>query len=274
MENEPQPIFSHAEPVLAVSDVSETVMHWHKVLGFPGKWTWGEPPVHGGVSWQKVFIQFSYNPQLAKLSKGNSVWIRIQHIETLYRFHQNKNTQIVAPLEMQPYGMAQYTIEEINGYYIHFAGNMEEHKKSSSLPYSVRVVGRVPTIKEYQKLQASVGAVVANDGRTEKILSAAIFGVVAENTTSGEVIGCALLLGDYATFYYVKDVMVRADWQGKRVGSAMMQELNRWLDNNGSNNALVGLIARETLEPFYLQFGFTQAFSMIRFINEDEKDKQ
>lgn len=43
-------LLSHAEPVLAVRNVAETVTYWHEVLGFPGKWTWGNPPNHGGVS--------------------------------------------------------------------------------------------------------------------------------------------------------------------------------------------------------------------------------
>ena len=72
-EDELQPIFSHVEPVLAVHDVSETIKYWQNVLGFPGKWTWGEPPVHGAVSWQKAFIQFSHDPALAAASKGNSI---------------------------------------------------------------------------------------------------------------------------------------------------------------------------------------------------------
>src|SRR5688572_18376177 len=95
-ENGLQPIFSHVEPVLAVTDISETITYWHDVLGFPAKWTWGDPPNHGGVSWQKVFIQFSLNPELAAVSKGHSIWIRLQHIEALYSFHQQKNAEIVA----------------------------------------------------------------------------------------------------------------------------------------------------------------------------------
>ena len=37
---------------LQLPDVLETVQYWHHVLGFPNKWTWGEPPYHGGVTWQ------------------------------------------------------------------------------------------------------------------------------------------------------------------------------------------------------------------------------
>jgi len=104
-------------------------------------------------------------------------------------------------------------------------------------------------------------------------LAAAVFGVVAEDTVKGEVIGCALLLGDHATFYYVKDVMVHPDWQGKRVGTALMQELTNWLEKNAVSNALVALISGETLEPFYQPFGFAKAFSMIRYIHRNEKER-
>jgi GNAT superfamily N-acetyltransferase len=74
-------------------------------------------------------------------------------------------------------------------------------------------------------------------------------------------------LGDHATFYYVKDVMVHSSWQRKRVGTTLMQAINNWLEKNAADNALVGLITGEGLESFYQQFGFAQAFSMIRYIH-------
>ena len=77
MLNEESDLFlSHVEPVLAVKDVTETVEYWHKVLGFPNKWTWGEPPNHGGVAWQGVFVQFSQQPSLASVSHP---WIHNSH---------------------------------------------------------------------------------------------------------------------------------------------------------------------------------------------------
>jgi GNAT superfamily N-acetyltransferase/uncharacterized glyoxalase superfamily protein PhnB len=268
-----QPIFSHVEPVLAVQDISETISYWQNTLGFPAKWTWGEPPNHGGVSWQKVFIQFSLNPALANASKGNSIWIRLQHIEALYNFHKQKKAEIVAPLENKPWGMAEYTVREINGYFLHFAGAIAERQASSTaLPQTVKVIGRKPTAKEYLDLSTALDvSSTMNEAIAEGRLVAVVSAAVAEDTVSGKVIGCALLLGDNASFYYVKDVMVHPDWQGKRVGTALMRELTRWLETNAANNSLVALIAREALEPFYQQFGFAQAFSMIRYILRGEK---
>src|SRR5688572_30105947 len=122
MTNEQQPSLDHAAPVLAVSNIIETVDYWHEVLAFPDKWTWGDPPNHGGVSWKGgSFIQFSLNPKLAAVSQGQSIWIRAKNIKALYEIHQQKNALIVSPLEKQPYGFDEYTVKDLNGYYINFA---------------------------------------------------------------------------------------------------------------------------------------------------------
>jgi GNAT superfamily N-acetyltransferase len=81
------------------------------------------------------------------------------------------------------------------------------------------------------------------------------------------VIGCALLLGDNTSFFYVKDLMVHPAWQGKRVGSALMQELTNWLETNAPDNAFVGLFTGEQLAQFYQQFGFMKSFGMHRRIS-------
>ncbi len=270
MENELQPVFSHAEPVFAVSDVSETVAYWHEVLGFPNKWTWGELPNHGGVSWHGAFIQFSHNPRLAETSKGNSTWIRVQHIEALYKFHQEKNVEIVAPLEVQSYGMAQYSIREINGYYVHFAGTpLSDRKKSATtIPDTVKIIARKPTAAEAEYIASAIyGPSSTNEETKEKSLPASVFAVVAEDTATGKIIGCAFLLSDNAGFYYVRNVIVHPDWQGKSVGTSMMQELTRWLNVHAPHNAMVALHTPENLAPFYKQFDFLPSFSMIRIID-------
>ena len=168
--------------------------------------------------------------------------------------------------------MAQYTLREINGYFLDFAGPIADREKSAAtLSQNIKVNRRTPSIEEY-RMSASVGwSPSANDDMIKTILAAAVFAVVAEDTINHETIGCALLLGDHASFYYVKDVMVRPDWQGKRVGTILMQALTDWLEKNAANNALVGLITGEVLEPFYQQFGFAKAFAMLRYIHRDEK---
>jgi N-acetylglutamate synthase-like GNAT family acetyltransferase len=110
-----------------------------------------------------------------------------------------------------------------------------------------------------------------NQAMVEKILAAPVFAVVAENSGRNEVIGCALLLSDEASFYYVKDVIVQPDWQGKHVGSMLMKELTHWLDAHAPANAYVGLFTGENLADFYKHFDFVPAFGMFRRVRKNEK---
>jgi len=274
-----EPVFSHVEPIFPVRDIPETIRYWQEALGFTDKWTWGDPPSVGGVSWQKAFVQFMRHPVLADASKGNAIWIRLRHVEELYAFHQSRRAEIVAPLEVHAYGMAQYTVREINGYFVHFAGNPAgrgdgtrggDHERTVSDGWgsnaAMRIVERKPTVVEYQQVQGSLGGVAEGAEMVENIISTAAYGVVAEDAVSGEVIGQAFLLTDHAGFYYVKNVMVRADRQGRGVGTALMKTLMRWLEKNVDRPSLVGLFAREALEPFYQQFGFLPSFGMVKEI--------
>jgi GNAT superfamily N-acetyltransferase/uncharacterized glyoxalase superfamily protein PhnB len=269
MDNSPQPFFSHAEPVLPVPNVPETVKYWQEVLGFPNQWTWGEPPSHGGVSWQGAFVQFLHNPTLAAASHGHSIWIRVRHIELLYKLHQDNQAEIVMPLSKQPYGFLEYVVKDNNGYFITFATPASNKEKpSENLPDNIKILIKKPTVSQYRNLFETVGwLTIAADELLQAQLDLMQTIIIAENSDNGDVVGCALLFGDGFSFYYVKDVMVHPDWQGKRVGTAMMQELSRWLDENVTNKAMVTLFSSEHLAPFYQQAHFTPTFGMMRIID-------
>jgi GNAT superfamily N-acetyltransferase/uncharacterized glyoxalase superfamily protein PhnB len=266
MDNEGWSTFSHAEPVLAVQDVAATISYWQEVLCFPNSWTAGEPARHGAVSRDGAFVQFTLNPELAASSKGNSIWIRVQRIDILYAQHRARGAEVVSPLENMPYGFAEYTVREINGYYISFAAPVSDREKGEgNMPDSIRIIPRTPAADEYQNLKKSVGWGVSDN--VEKVglqLAAATFGVVAEHRQTGDIVGCALLTSDGLEFYHVRDVIVRPDWQGKRIGTGLMQVLSGWIDTNLPDSSLVALITGENVEPFYRQFGFEKAFSMIK----------
>ena len=272
--NETDAAPSHVEPILAVNDIKETIDYWHDTLGFPNKWTWGEPPDYGGVSWHSTSVQFNLEPELASASKGNAIFIKVKKLEELYQYHQQKNAVIVEPLENKPWGMAGYTLKEINGYYVVFAGAMirEKTRTASASSSMVKIIERKPTIEEYQYLAPSVGWHSYTDTATvQKLLAAPVFGLVAEDSSSNKAIGCVLVLSDHASFYYIKDLIVHPDWQGKKVGTALMKEISQWLESNAANNALVALITGENLSSFYQQFGFAPAFGMVHYIQRDEK---
>lgn len=272
-DEKPEPFISHAEPVLSVSDVAATVRYWHEVLGFPGHWTWGTPPTHGGVSWHGAFIQFSQDAEAAERHRGQCVWLRVKNIRELYQMHRDRDAEVVMHLEKQPWGFEEYVVKDLNGNYITFAtpASTGGERKSEPLPASVRVVGRAITVREYRKLAESVGwSNMQSEEVLQQKLDATLFMAVAEIAETGEAIGCALVLGDGLSFFYIKDVMVHRNWQRKQVGSAVMREVKRWLDANAPDGALVGLFTGEGLAPFYQQTGFGQAFGMIRLIDRSQ----
>ena len=168
----------HVEPILAVSNIIETVNYWHQVFGFPEKWTWEEPPTFGGVSWNGVSVLFSKKEKLASTSKGNAIFIRVRKLEELYLFHQTRHAVIAEPLENKPWGLAGYTLQDINGYYITFSGApiSQRNMISQKLPQSVKIISRLPTVKEYQHLASSVGwSAFSSDEVVSKLLSAPVF---------------------------------------------------------------------------------------------------
>lgn len=274
------PVFSHVEPIFPVRDIPETIRYWMTVLGFENQWIWGDPPSNGGVSWQKAFVQFVRRPDLAALSKGNAIWIRLRHIEELYALHQKSSAEIVAPLELHAYGLAQYSVREINGYYVHFAGDPagrghgggghaaagrdDEAGAGAGPAGTVRIVERKPSLEEYKQLQASIWSTRGDDDVVESVVGTSDITMVAEDAVTAAIVGCALLLSDHAGFYVVKNVMVRPDWQGRGVGTALMKALMQRLESSITVPTLVGLFARESLEPFYQQFGFLSSFGMVK----------
>jgi GNAT superfamily N-acetyltransferase len=266
-ELDDQPVFSHVEPVLAVANIVETIRYYQEVLAFPCQWTSGDPPVHGAVSWHGAHVQFTLDADRAEKSAGSSIWIRVKNIDTLYKLHRDRKAEIVDQLQRRPWGLDDYIVKDINGYQVIFAGQSQDHKKSESFPNTVQIVERKMTPDEYHALLESVGwmSSVNMDHFAERLITP-VYSVVAIDTTTNETIGCTLVLSDNASFYYIKDVMVKKEWQGKRIGTALMRAASDWLEKNGVPNSLVGLYTGENLEPFYNQFGFGKAFGMVKRI--------
>jgi GNAT superfamily N-acetyltransferase len=252
-----QPFLLHAEPVFPVTDVHETITFWHEQIGFPNKWSWGTPPVHGGVSWNFAApIQFSLNPKLAESSKGIHIWIKTKHLDSLYEKHQSKNI-VADELKFQPWGAKEYIVKENNGFYVVFSEPASEAKCGlKSLPDNIKIVEKAPTASRYIELVKSVGWAIDPSFDPEIQLNAAVLSVSAIDTSTNEIIGCAFLLGDDKTIYYVKDVIVHPDYQLKRVGTALMRKIEEYLRTKGADNATAGLYTGEGLIPFYRQFGF------------------
>jgi len=258
-------------PILYSANIITSLDYYTEILGFKNRWHWGNPPGFGGVSKDGVQIFFCEKGQG---HPGTWLSILIDNVDEFYTTIQSKGAAIVSAPETMEWGVREMLVEDPDGHKIRFGqpAYVSNGQNAGALPSTIKIIQRTPTAKEHLNLVTAVGwSSNMNNAQEEKLLSATVFAVVAQETVNNEVVGCALLMGDNTSIYYVKDVMVHPAWQHKQIGTAMMQELTNWLDANGAENALVALHTGELLASFYDQFDFTPAFGMNRKIAPKKK---
>lgn len=126
------------------------------------------------------------------------------------------------------------------------------------MPPEVRIEPHLATKEEIAALAHAVGwAETAVPEAAPRIQEVAVFGVTAR--VNEQAIGSAAITTDQCGFYYIRDVMVHPDWQGRHVGTALLQALMDYLHTHAPDNTLVGLFTGPTLHHFYARAGFQGA---------------
>ena len=245
-----------SEPVFAVADVKATLAYYRDILGFEAEWTWGEPPTFGGCCRGRVSVMFCEQPEIARAVTGHMHMFFLEGVDALHAEHVARGAQVVKPLQDEPWGVREYALLDLNGYHLRFGEfRVEPAHHSAGEVEGLVLVKRRPTSDEYRDLLVSVGwDQFVTDERVLRSPEAAWHSVVAE--VNGRAIGAGLAMGDGATYYYLKDIMVRPEYQGRGVGSAMVTALLKAIRRHGPPRALVGLYTVKGLESFYERFGF------------------
>lgn len=73
------------------------------------------------------------------------------------------------------------------------------------------------------------------------------------------VIAMARMIGDMGLNYYIKDVVVKPEYQNKGIGRMLIEEMKTFVNDNGikGTNIFVELCAMPDKIPFYEKFGFS-----------------
>lgn len=73
------------------------------------------------------------------------------------------------------------------------------------------------------------------------------------------VVAMARMIGDLGLDYYIKDVVVRPEYQGRGIGRFLVEELLKFVNDNGvpGTEIFVELCAVPDKIPFYEKFGFS-----------------
>jgi catechol 2,3-dioxygenase-like lactoylglutathione lyase family enzyme len=239
-------IFQTIVPILYSRDIPASVAYYTGILGFTGKWMYGDPPSFAGINKDSVEVFFSNDH---REFAGTSIAIMVDNVDEYYESVKAKGANVKMHLRDMPSGMREFLVEDPDGHIIRFGHRVSSaHKAKSTYAESgsFRIVEKIPPQTNPLNI---------------------VYGVVAEDPATGEPIGGAHLLSDNTGFFYLKDVHVHPDWQGRGIGTKLMQTLSAWLDKNAPANSSIWLHTGEHLTHFYKEFGFIPVQGMARFIN-------
>lgn len=109
--------FDRPTPELPVEDVKRAQEHYRDALGFEIGWLYPDGEV-GAVSRNDVALFFR---RKARPFEPAVNWIFAPEIEATYEELRSLGARITEPLETKPWGLRQFTVEDIDGnrFYFH-----------------------------------------------------------------------------------------------------------------------------------------------------------
>ena len=113
-----------------------------------------------------------------------------------------------------------------------------------------------PSADDFVRLRKAVAWGDTNAELASKSLNNSLFSVsIYEGKT---IIGFGRVVGDGYMYFYIQDVIVDPSYQGKGVGSVLMDEIESFLKRTVKPGSTVGLFAVKGKEKFYSKYGYLE----------------
>ena len=111
-------------------------------------------------------------------------------------------------------------------------------------------------VQTYFDLRTSVDWINFSPEQTQTALKNSVLDIVAYDQE--KAVGMGRIVGDGAIYCYVQDVVIHPNYQGKGIGSTILNKLIEKVAQNleDGERMSLGLVAAEGKESFYRQFGF------------------
>ncbi len=120
----------------------------------------------------------------------------------------------------------------------------------------ITYIQRTPTADEFNMLTEAVGWGKRTNEIVEEALSNTLCSICAYD--GEKLIGYGRIIGDKTIFLYIQDVMVIPEYQGKKIGTEIMntllEKINEYKKVNPEIRTYLG--ASKGRESFYERFGF------------------
>jgi GNAT superfamily N-acetyltransferase len=118
------------------------------------------------------------------------------------------------------------------------------------------VVDRLPTPAEHRAIAEAVGWTHAFDWPTlPASLEGSLTGAVA--VLEGRVVGMGRLVGDDVKYFYVQDLAVLPQHQGRGIGRVLLDRLLAYVAETAPASAFVGLFSTSEADALYRENEFS-----------------
>ncbi len=113
---------------MPVHDLHKTIDYYRDVLGFSREWFWEEHDA--GIRRDNMHLLFNHAPEFVSVVNSNGrhfeiMWF-VDNVREIYDEYKAKNVKITGELEEKPWGVMEFTIEDINGYFLRIAEGLEQ----------------------------------------------------------------------------------------------------------------------------------------------------
>ena len=119
----------------------------------------------------------------------------------------------------------------------------------------MEIIEILPNPTDYNYLRESVGWRTHPEDVIAESLPLSLYCICAVDNQ--QVIGMGRILGDNGLAFYIQDVIVLPEYQGRGIGGQLMDRLMAYIRLHAKKNAFIGLMAAVGKESFYERYGFT-----------------
>ena len=120
----------------------------------------------------------------------------------------------------------------------------------------IKYIEKIPTATEFNMLTESVGWGTRENNIIEEALKNTLYSLCVYDVD--KLIGYGRIIGDKTIFLYIQDIMVIPEYQGKKIGTGIMNKLieriNEYKKINPEIRTYLG--ASKGKEHFYEKFRF------------------
>ena len=117
--NQTQPTCNDFYPTVAVKNLHKTVEFYNRQLGFEIQFTWGDPPVHAGVTFGNATLHF--NQQESAVTSSNFwLYFQVEDVDDLYELYRSRDIELVDEPQNREWGMREFNIRDLNGLAVRF----------------------------------------------------------------------------------------------------------------------------------------------------------